>query len=143
MDTVTPDKRSRIMSSVKSRGNGTTELPLASAMRRIGLGGWRRHLKIRTPSGSVRPDFVFRRERLAVFVSGCFWHFCPRHCSIPKSNREFWSAKLLANRRRDRRNMRELRALGWDVLVIWEHSVRRSPLRCAESVLERIAWRDA
>jgi len=140
MDTVAPEIRSRIMSSIRSTGNGTTELPLASAMRAIGVGGWRRHIRIAIPSGFVRPDFVFRRERLAVFVSGCFWHFCPQHCSVPKSNREFWVAKLEGNRKRDRRNLRELKSMGWDSLVIWEHSVRRSPLRCAEAVLERLAW---
>lgn len=143
MDTVNKEVRSRIMSSVKSRGNGTTEMPLASSMRSLGVSGWRRHRRIRIPSGSVRPDFVFPRERLAIFVSGCFWHMCSRHCSIPKSNREFWEAKLLANRARDKRNNRELREVGWDVLTIWEHSVRRGPVRCAEMVLERLMWTPA
>jgi DNA mismatch endonuclease (patch repair protein) len=142
MDTVSPQKRSRIMASIRSRGNSTTEIPLASAMRRLGLSGWRRHARIRTPSGSVRPDFVFRRERLAVFVSGCFWHYCPEHCSLPKSNSDFWRSKLEANRARDRRNSRELKSMGWEVLVIWEHSVKRSPAVCAESVLEILMWMD-
>lgn len=140
MDTVPPQTRSRIMASIRSKGNSTTEAPLASAMRGIGLSGWRRHVPIRIPSGSVKPDFVFRREMLAVFVSGCFWHYCPRHCSVPKSNAEFWLSKLEGNRARDRRNCRELKRLGWDILVIWEHSVKVSPRRCAESVLERLVW---
>jgi DNA mismatch endonuclease (patch repair protein) len=140
MDTVSAKTRSRIMASIRSTGNATTEVPLAAAMRRLGLTGWRRHATIRTPSGRVRPDFVFRRERLAVFVSGCFWHYCPRHCSLPKSNMDFWRAKLEGNRARDRRNGRELKSMGWRVLVIWEHSVKRDPVRCAESVVERLAW---
>lgn len=140
MDTVDSATRSRIMSSIRSTGNGTTEVPLASAMRALGMTGWRRHLRIRIPSGRVTPDFVFPRERLAVFVSGCFWHLCPFHCSIPKSNTEFWIRKLEANRRRDLRNSRELRSIGWDVISIWEHSVRRSPVRCADRVLERLIW---
>ncbi len=140
MDTVTPEKRSQIMSSIRSKGNGTTELPIVRAMRSLGIAGWRRHLKIMIPSGSVRPDFVFPKERLAVFVSGCFWHFCPRHCSPPKSNTEFWMRKLKANRRRDRRNSKELKALGWDVLVIWEHSVRKNPTLCAERILVKLMW---
>lgn len=138
MDTVSREVRSRIMSSVKSRGNGTTELPLASSMRSLGIGGWRRHRRIKTPKGPARPDFVFPRERLAVFVSGCFWHSCPRHGSLPKSNRDFWRAKLEGNRRRDRRNRRGLKEAGWDVLVIWEHSLKKDPVRCAERVLERL-----
>lgn len=130
-----------MMSSVKSKGNATTELPLVSSMRSLGISGWKRHRKIGIPSGHVKPDFVFPKERLAVFVSGCFWHMCPRHCSIPKSNVEFWEAKLLANKSRDNRNNRELKSIGWDVLTIWEHSVRKNPVRCAEMVLERLVWR--
>jgi DNA mismatch endonuclease, patch repair protein len=108
---------------------------LAKAMRRMGISGWRRHERISIPSGRVSPDFVFRRERVAVMVHGCFWHSCPIHGSIPKSNRDFWMDKLSRNRARDRRNERELKAMGWDVVRIWEHSVRKSPILCAESVL--------
>jgi len=122
------------MSSVKSKGNRTTEAPLASEMRRMGIGGWRRHVRIRVGSG-VRPDFVFPRERLAVFVQGCYWHNCPLHGSMPKSNAEFWAAKFRSNRARDRRNRRDLKSAGWSVLVIWEHAVKKSPRACAERVL--------
>jgi DNA mismatch endonuclease (patch repair protein) len=69
-----------------------------------------------------RPDMVFSRKRKVIFIHGCFWH---RHgrCPLtrwPKSRLEFWKPKLSANARRDRRNLRTLLALGWDVLVIWE-----------------------
>lgn len=138
MDTVTPEVRSRIMSSIRSRGNSTTEEPLASAMRRMGISGWRRHLKIAIPSGYASPDFVFRRERLVVLVHGCFWHGCPAHGSIPKSNQDFWRAKLEGNRLRDSRNERELKAEGWEVLKVWEHSVKKDPEVCAEAVLWRL-----
>jgi DNA mismatch endonuclease (patch repair protein) len=111
---------------------------LSRAMRRMGVSGWRRHRRIRTPSGCSSPDFVFPRERLVVFVHGCFWHSCPTHGSVPKSNREFWVSKLEANRRRDGKRSRELKAMGWDVLVIWEHEVRRSPEACAEKVLWKL-----
>lgn len=140
MDTVEPSTRSRIMSSIRSRGNGTTELPLARAMRAMGMKGWRRHARICTPHGSVKPDFVFKSERVVVFVDGCFWHSCPVHGSVPKSNVVFWRNKLEANRRRDRRNKRALRSMGWDVVSIWEHSVRKSPKRCAERVLDALMW---
>lgn len=138
MDTVDQATRSRIMASIRSRGNGTTEEPMARALRSIGVSGWRRHRRIRTPWGFVRPDFVFPRERVAVMVQGCFWHCCPKHGSVPKSNRGFWEAKLDGNRRRDRRNGRFLRSSGWDVVTIWEHSVKSDPVRCAESVLWRL-----
>lgn len=141
MDTVTPEVRSKIMSRIRSRGNGTTEVPLASAMRRLGVSGWRRHIKINTPSGHVRPDFVFPKERLVVMVQGCFWHSCPFHATLPKSNRAFWRDKLESNRRRDRVRMRELRKMGWDVVVIWEHQMKTSPLLCAEYVNWRLCSR--
>jgi len=140
MDRVSAATRSKIMSSVRSKGNSTTEGPLAKSMRSMGISGWRRHRKISIPSGSVRPDFVFYRERLVVFVNGCFWHFCPFHCCLPKSNADFWSAKLAANKARDRRNSRELKSLGWQVLTIWEHSVRKNPASCAFYVLKRLVW---
>jgi DNA mismatch endonuclease (patch repair protein) len=68
-----------------------------------------------------RPDVVFRRARIAVFVDGCFWHFCPRHCVLPRNNRLWWKSKLLANRVRDRRNDRALSAVGWLAIHVWEH----------------------
>jgi DNA mismatch endonuclease (patch repair protein) len=73
----------------------------------------------------VRPDFVFPRLRLAVFVDGCFWHACPVHATRPRSNAAFWRRKLAANKARDRRVNRTLRAAGWRVLRIWEHELAR------------------
>lgn len=64
---------------------------------------------------------VFKGRRLAVFVDGCFWHSCPQHTSIPKSNRDWWLAKLATNRDRDRHTDAHLHGLGWTVLRFWEH----------------------
>jgi DNA mismatch endonuclease (patch repair protein) len=68
-----------------------------------------------------RPDIVFTRARIAVFVDGCFWHGCSEHGSLPKNNREWWREKLETNVRRDRVKDEALRALGWQVLHFWEH----------------------
>ena len=140
MDKVSSAVRSKIMASIRSKGNSTTEAPMVGAMRAIGLSGWRRHHRIVIPSGYVKPDFVFSRQRLAVFVNGCFWHSCPTHCSLPKSNVDFWVSKLEANKARDCRNLRELKGLGWEVLTIWEHSVRKSAADCAMLILEKMIW---
>jgi len=85
------------------------------------------------PVVSVRPDFVFRAQRVAVFVDGCFWHGCPRHATRPKQNRKFWDAKIARNRARDRKVSRTLRAAGWSVLRIWECAltVKRAPATMA------------
>ena len=68
-----------------------------------------------------RPDVVFRQAKVAVFVGGCFWHYCPFHGMFPRNKREWWKAKLLANRARDRRDDRALSAQGWLTLRVWEH----------------------
>ncbi|HPE13915.1 MAG: DNA mismatch endonuclease Vsr [Gemmatimonadetes bacterium] len=110
--------RSRNMAAIRSRGNRTTELRLAAALRFFGLKGWRRHLPL-----PGRPDFAWPKERVAVFVDGCFWHGCPKCYRPPKHNAAFWREKIETNRRRDRRVARQLRADGWSVLRIWECKV--------------------
>ncbi len=94
------------------------------------------------PEGRVRPDIVFTRQRVAVFIDGCFWHGCPTHMSWPKGNAEFWAAKIAQNRERDARQDRWLRDAGWTVVRVWEHEaaasvvdrVVRSHVECSERV---------
>lgn len=138
-DTMSREQRSRLMSRIKSRGNSTTEVAMVGIMRRSGIVGWRRHLRIL----SFRPDFVFRRERVVVFVDGCFWHSCPEHGSVPSSNVDFWRGKLEANLARDRRADTSLADSGWKVVRLWEHDVRRRPLACAGVILEALARKDS
>jgi len=119
-DVFTPEKRSAVMACIRSHGNKGTELVLVALMREAGITGWRRRQKL---PGS--PDFVFRRERVCVFVDGCFWHGCPTHYRRPKTKRKFWDAKIARNWSRDRKVARLLRAAGWTVLRIWEHSLKK------------------
>src|SRR5258708_25871761 len=116
------------MSLIRSRGNKDTEKVLASLLRRNGIVGWRRHIPV-----TGRPDFAFRRERIAVFVDGCFWQACPRCFHRPKTNRKFWDKKIANNRERDRKVTRSLKRRGWKVIRIWEHDLRKP-----EKVLEKI-----
>jgi DNA mismatch endonuclease (patch repair protein) len=69
----------------------------------------------------ARPDLVFPRARVAVFVDGCFWHLCEEHTHLPKANAELWRTKLLANRQRDAWHDAVLRSEGWRVVRVWEH----------------------
>jgi DNA mismatch endonuclease, patch repair protein len=131
-DIYDPAKRSALMSRIRSAGNSSTELRLTAIFRTFSITGWRR--KQQLPG---RPDFVFRRERVAVFVDGCFWHACPRHGSLPKSNADFWHKKLAANVARDDAVSRELRQLGWFVIRLWEHEVRE-PAQCACRVMRAL-----
>jgi DNA mismatch endonuclease (patch repair protein) len=119
-DVFSPSKRSAVMSRIRSQGNRDTELVLIRFFRAHGITGWRRRQKL-----FGKPDFVFRSARLAVFVDGCFWHGCPKHCRRPTGNRAFWGAKLDRNQARDRLVNRTLRRDGWQVLRIWEHELAR------------------
>jgi DNA mismatch endonuclease (patch repair protein) len=119
-DVFSKYKRSSVMRSVRSSSNESTEKRLISIFRAHRITGWRRNYKLHG-----KPDFVFPAQRLAVFVDGCYWHGCPAHYRRPKSNRAFWDAKIDRNRRRDREVSRLLKARGWRVLRIWEHSLAR------------------
>jgi DNA mismatch endonuclease (patch repair protein) len=88
----------------------------------------------------VRPDFVFRARRVAVFVDGCFWHGCPRHYRRPGSRRAFWDAKIARNQERDREVTRALRRAGWTVLRVWEHELAKKNERRLLSRLHRCGF---
>lgn len=97
------------------------EVSLRSLLHRSGL-RFRKDYAIRLSTGkAVHPDIVFTKRKLAVFVDGCFWHSCPEHGTVPKSNQEYWIPKLKENVDRDEANERQLRADGWRVLRFWEH----------------------
>lgn len=139
MDVFTTKKRSEVMAAVRSKGNHSTELVLAGALRRHGVAGWRRHLEIGLRPGKTRPDFVFPKPKVAVFVDGCFWHCCPVHGTKPASRTDFWLPKLEQNRRRDRRVSAALRRQGWRVLRVWEHSVRRDVDACVSRIRKSVS----
>ena len=111
------------------RGRGTKpELALRKAV-------WARGGRYRlTGSLPGKPDLIFPGPRVAVFVDGCFWHGCPDHGVMPKTNRDFWTTKLNGNKERDLRVTARLQEMGWTVLRYWEHEVAAD----AEEVAGRI-----
>ena len=119
-DVFSKEKRSQVMAAIRSKGNRDTELKLASILRSNGISGWRRNQKL-----IGKPDFVFRRMRLALFVDGCFWHGCPKHGRKPDSNSHYWLTKLERNKVRDKKVSHELRKTGWRVLRLWEHELAK------------------
>jgi len=123
MDNVSPAVRSRTMAAVRSTGNKSTEWAIRAQLVRRGVRGWR--LNAQDVPGC--PDFVFDQQHVSVFVDGCFWHGCTACLRTPSSNRDYWSAKIGRNRRRDRRTSRDLRRLGWKVLRVWEHDLKQRP----------------
>ena len=119
-DIVSKQRRSEVMAAVRSYGNRATELRLVALLRRQGITGWRRRQNL-----FGKPDFVFRRQRVALFVDGCFWHGCSRCYRRPATRRSYWDAKVQGNKQRDRLVVRILGQTGWGVLRIWEHELAR------------------
>lgn len=105
------------------------EKALRAALRARGWRGYR--LNVRSLPGS--PEIVFGRQKVAIFVHGCFWHRCPKcRPALPAKNREFWREKFRANCRRDESNCRQLVAAGWDTLEIWECEIHAdAPRLCS------------
>ena len=116
--------RSELMSKIKSKGNKKTEMALLLELRRQKITGWRRHAKL-----PGKPDFIFQKAKLAVFLDGCFWHGCPHHFRSPRTRRIFWNSKIRTNQSRDRKNDKELKLIGWTVLHIWEHDLTKSRIQ--------------
>jgi DNA mismatch endonuclease (patch repair protein) len=97
----------------------TPERVLRSALHRLGL-RFRKHSRP-LPGLRCTADIVFPRERVAVFMDGCFWHGCECKQSAPRANAEYWSERIAYNQARDRRNDSALTTAGWTVLRVWEH----------------------
>jgi DNA mismatch endonuclease, patch repair protein len=123
--------RSWVMGRVRSTGNRSTELLLRSLFRKYRITGWRRHYRIHG-----KPDFAFPRLKLAIFVDGDFWHRHPTRCRLPKSNAEYWSAKIRKNWERDRSIDRKLEEQGWRIIRVWESDLKASPEAEVRKVLE-------
>lgn len=106
------------MQSTRSRDTAP-ELALRSELHRRGL----RFRVCSSPVKGVRrsADVVFTRQRIAVFLDGCFWHGCPDHYVAPKQNDDYWSSKLKTNLARDTDTDRRLGEAGWTIVRIWEH----------------------
>ncbi|MDB6130359.1 MAG: mismatch repair protein Vsr [Verrucomicrobiales bacterium] len=108
------------MSRIRGKANKDTELVLVAIFRQNKITGWRRHARV-----FGKPDFIFPKSKVAVFVDGCFWHRCPKHSNMPANNREFWLKKLTANETRDLLVVKTLQKQGWRVIRIWEHDLRK------------------
>jgi DNA mismatch endonuclease (patch repair protein) len=130
-DTLT---RSRTMAAVRSKGNRSTEWRLRPYLIQAGLRGW----KVQAINLPGKPDFIFLKERVAIFVDGCFWHGCPSCFRMPHSNKKYWQDKISKNMKRDKRNLRKLRALNWKVIRLREHQLKESPIDCINRIRTKI-----
>ncbi len=113
-DRISIETRSQIMTSIKSYGT-RPELKIKAIMRSLGF--------VYQPKGIIgKPDFANKKEKIAIFVDGCFWHGCPQHYNEPKSNVKYWRNKIKRNIKRDREVGTLLGYHGWRVIRVWEHA---------------------
>lgn len=137
MDKMTPQQRHNCMSRI--RGKATK--PELLVRNWLWHHGYRYRLNVKSVPG--KPDIVLRRYRTAIFVNGCFWHGhadCGKY-TVPKSNTDFWLAKVARNRERDQRNYIILQNAGWNVIIIWECQLRKNliddTMRGVEHILNK------
>ena len=119
-DCYSPDERSYVMSQVKSSGNKTTELRFVKYFRKYGIKGWRRGSKL-----FGKPDFIFSKTKIAIFLDGDFWHGNPKTLKLPQTNTEYWANRIAATKERDLLVSKTLKKDGWKVFRFWESELKK------------------
>lgn len=130
-DTFSPDVRSKVMSRIKSKDT-SPELILRKAL-------WKRGCRYRIHYGLPgTPDIVFIGKKVAVFIDGCFWHKCPKCYVEPKSNKNYWLSKIKKNVGKDKKNNKTLEEMGWKVIRLWEHEVKKDLNKSVEKIIKEL-----
>ncbi len=123
-DVLTKAQRTYCMSRIRAKDT-QPELILRKAISGVGIRGYRLHYGL-----LGKPDIVFPKRKIAIFVDGCFWHKCPKCFSSLSTKKKYWVKKIHSNAERDKKINAELRRLHWKVLRIWEHEIRKDLNRC-------------
>jgi len=131
-DVLTPEQRKLNMSRIKGKDT-SPEIVIRRLLYSKGIRGYRIHYPL-----IGKPDIVFIRKRLVIFIDGCFWHKCPDCFIIPKTRTEFWLEKINKNVTRDCKINEKLTSDGWNVLRFWEHEVRKNPEHIVEMIRHQI-----
>jgi DNA mismatch endonuclease (patch repair protein) len=121
MDTVSTKKRSETMRAIKSR-NTSLEKNFRKILRDAGY-----KFKNNVASLTGKPDIVFPKQKVAIFLDSCFWHGCKRHCRMPIANRVYWRKKIENNKKRDKKINAIYKKMGWEILRFWEHEIKKCP----------------
>ena len=134
VDSFSSAKRSKIMRSIKS-ANTRFERDFRSLL-------WKAGLRYRVKNNLLgKPDLYFSHARIVVFLDSCFWHGCPEHVRLPKSNKLYWKRKIARNVERDRRISAWYKRSDWKLLRIWEHMIRNDLNKCAERIEKAVRAR--
>jgi len=126
--------RHKVMSSIRSTGNRSTEIRLRSFLAREGVMGW----EVRPSDVIGRPDFAFSSEQVAVFADGCFWHSCPICRIAARGDLAYWRKKLKRNKKRDKLITAKLQADGWLVIRVWEHDIANKPAMAVRRIASAV-----
>src|SRR3989344_8892221 len=128
MDTVSHARRTEIMRLVKSKDTDI-ERALREALKK-------EKLRFRTNVATLpgKPDIVFSKQKLAIFMDSCFWHGCKKHCRLPSTNRSYWRNKIEKNKKRDMAVSKKLKSIGWRTIRIWEHTITKGPAQTAQKI---------
>lgn len=132
-DVLTPKQRSFNMSRIRG-SNTSPERAVRAGLRAAGVVGYRIHSSL-----LGKPDVVFPKARLVVFIDGCFWHRCPVDYREPSTRQDFWRKKIEGNVARDRQVNRILASKGWKIMRIWEHEVKEQPEKVVRNLIEQIS----
>lgn len=118
VDNLSKEARSENMRAIRSKGT-SLEAKVSKELWRIGY-RFRRNVK----GMYGKPDFAIKKYKLVVFIDSCFWHGCPIHYRIPKSNEEYWRSKIERNKQHDSLVTCYYEESGWTVIRIWEHQIK-------------------
>ena len=130
MDTVSKQKRSEIMSRIKSRDSKIETLFRKEL--------WKQGFRYRKNSGKYfgRPDVVLKKYKVVIFVDSCFWHGCKKHCRIPFVRKNYWTQKIIRNVARDKEVSKHYKKQGWKVFRIWEHELLKNFDNTTKNIIE-------
>lgn len=132
MDNLTAEQRRKNMQNIRSTGTKPERMIMeALKKRRIYFAAYVSKIK-------GKPDIVFRRKKVVVFIDSDFWHGHPNRCIMPKTNPEYWSRKIAGNRKRDEQVNRELTDKGWKVVRLWEYDIKHNFEQSIRSILQTI-----
>jgi DNA mismatch endonuclease (patch repair protein) len=131
-DVLTKEQRSYNMSRILAK-NTKPEIVLRKLLSFNKIRGYRLHYGL-----SGKPDIVFPKYKIAIFIDGCFWHKCPKCFIEPQTRRKFWMDKISGNVARDKKVNKQLKKEGWKVLRFWEHLLRKTPNSVYKGVLKEL-----
>lgn len=130
MDNLTRSQRRKNMQNIRSTGTAPETLVMRALQRQ------NVYFAKNVKSIIGKPDIVFRRKKIAVFIDSDFWHAHPGRFIMPQSNKRYWKEKIQRNKERDSEVNKELKKLGWKIIRIWEYDVKVNTNKCVRNILK-------